>query len=659
MPVAVYVRVSTEEQRERQSIMTQREFAERYCGLHDLSIFRIYSDDGISGTVPVDRRPEASQILCDARLRKFDQLLVYRLDRLGRETKLILNAVDELEKLGVRVKSMTEEFDTGTTTGRLMLTMLSGFASHERDVIRERSVAGTQRVAQAGAWLGGIVPYGYRKVGEKRDAHLVVSEDQIPGVTMSEADVVREVFRMAAVERSSCRIIAERLNELRVPCAYTRDNRLLLRGKRKVNTSGLWGPGRIRGLIVNTTYKGAHEYGKRTKSKRAPIIRSVPPIVSDDLWQKAQASLQANLLFSQRSAKNDYLLRGLIKCTRCGRTYIGTASTRKNGKREFYYRCNGMHTRALLNGAPRCAAKSVRGDLLEQQVWADVEAFLRNPEAVLAQLHAKLADETTGGPGAADKLARLEGLLAQKVAERGRVVGLFRRGRLSEEDLDTQMDEIAKEESALNAQAKQLRGMVGQASSIAGTLRSVESLLVELRERLDGPIEWEIKRRLVEILVGGIEVETIDGETGVMTNTVVHYRFGQPGTALPVTLPRCYFGPVIRVPAKAETLGDHIRKRRLALKLRQKDVAAQLGVTESTVYNWEANTTAPDFRAMPGVIEFLGYNPVPEPTDAAERLLWQRTSQGLSQKEAARKMGLDPGTLARYERGERSAHPIK
>ncbi|MCP5110342.1 MAG: recombinase family protein, partial [bacterium] len=53
---------------------------------------------------------------------------------------------------------MTEEFDTGIATGRLMLTMLSDFASHEREVIRERSIAGTNRVAEAGAWLGGIVP---------------------------------------------------------------------------------------------------------------------------------------------------------------------------------------------------------------------------------------------------------------------------------------------------------------------------------------------------------------------------------------------------------------------------------------------------------------------------------------------------------------------
>ena len=63
---------------------------------------------------------------------------------------------------------MTEEFDTATATGRLMLTMLSGFAAHERELIRERSVAGTNRLAEAGAWLGGVVPYGYRKQGEAR-----------------------------------------------------------------------------------------------------------------------------------------------------------------------------------------------------------------------------------------------------------------------------------------------------------------------------------------------------------------------------------------------------------------------------------------------------------------------------------------------------------
>ena len=90
-------------------------------------------------------------MLEDARQRQFDQLLVFKLDRLGRDTRLILNVVAELEKHGVRTRSLTEEFDTATSTGQLMLTLLSGFAAHERELIRERSMAGSQRLAESGA----------------------------------------------------------------------------------------------------------------------------------------------------------------------------------------------------------------------------------------------------------------------------------------------------------------------------------------------------------------------------------------------------------------------------------------------------------------------------------------------------------------------------
>ncbi len=654
MAVAVYLRVSTEEQRERQSIATQRDFGERYCQLHGLMVHRVYADDGVSGTVPLERRPEGSQILRDARLGKFDQLLVYKLDRLGRETRLILNAVAELEKLGVRIRSMTEEFDTGTSTGRLILTMLSGFASHERDVIRERSVAGTYRVAEAGAWLGGIVPYGYRKVGEKRDAHLVVSEDPIPGLGMSEADVIRQVFRMA-VERKSCRVIAVRLNDLRVPCAYVRDDRLTSRGKRKERTAGVWRPGRVRSLIVSTTYKGSHQYGKRSTSKaREPISRPVPAIVTEATWNNAQKTLQDNLLFSKRSAKNQYLLRGLIKCGLCGLTYIGLAANRPNGKREFNYRCNGAHSRSIFSKTGQCKSKAVRGDHLEEQVWSDVETFLRNPEPVLQQLHARLESDAKGSEQFKKQVVRLEGLLAQKANERSRVVGLYRRGRLTDTDLDAQMEEIGKEESALEAQIAELRGKMAGADSIGANLTSAQALLEKLRKRLDEPVSWEMKRRLIEILVAGVRVDTVE-ECGVKQSKItVTYRFSQPDQPMPVVLPQHYSsGRVIRIPTEAKTVGDHIRRKRLGLKMLQREVAEKLGVVVASICNWEANESQPDFRWMPAVIQFLGYNPLPEAKTIAEKLVRQRTTLGLSQKDAATKLWVDPGTLARWERGER------
>src|SRR5438552_2624200 len=103
---------------------------------------------------------------------------------------------------------------------------------------------------------------------------------------MSEAEVIREVFRMAAVEGKCCRVIAGRLNDLRIPCAYVRDDRLLLRGKRKQRTSGVWRPGRIRGLMTNKTYMGVHEFGKRAVKERPVISRPATAIVAEATWDK-------------------------------------------------------------------------------------------------------------------------------------------------------------------------------------------------------------------------------------------------------------------------------------------------------------------------------------------------------------------------------------
>ena len=144
-------------------------------------------------------------------------------------------------------------------------------------------------------------------------------------------------------------------------------------------------------------------------------------------------------------------------------------------------------------------------------------------------------------------------------------------------------------------------------------------------------------------------------DCGVRQNEItVTYRFSQPDQPLPLVLPQSYrAGSVIRIPMKPQTIGDHIRRRRLALKMLQRDVAETIGVDETTVFTWEANTANPEIRYMPAIIRFLGYNPLPPVDGWGERLVRHRTTLGLSQEEAARRLGVDPSTLARWERGER------
>jgi transcriptional regulator with XRE-family HTH domain len=291
---------------------------------------------------------------------------------------------------------------------------------------------------------------------------------------------------------------------------------------------------------------------------------------------------------------------------------------------------------------------------LEAQVWSDVESFLRNPAPVLEQLHARLNSEAKGSDQIRKQVARLEGLLTQKATERSRVVGLYRRGRLTDADLDVQMDEIAREETALEAQIAELGGRMAGADSIAGNISSAQALLVELQKRLNQPVSWEHKRRLIEVLVAGVRVDTAE-ESGVkQARATVTYRFSQPDQPMPLVLPQSYStGRVIRIPVAPQTVGDHIRKRRLALKMLQKDVAEQIGVNKTSVFNWEANTSAPEIRYMPAIIDFLGYDPLRAAKSWGERLVRHRTTLGMTQKEAARRLGVDQGTLAKWERGER------
>ena len=299
-----------------------------------------------------------------------------------------LNAVSDLEALGVQIRSLTESFDTSTPAGRMMLTMLAGFAGLESAITisndRGRAQTGWPR---AGAWLGGIVPYGYRVEGKDKDARLVISEEPLPGINMTEADVVRFIFRQLADDRKSCPEIADHLNNLGVPPAYVKDGRKLSRGKRKQATAGIWRPGRIRSLVVNTTYRGLHQYGKRSKRGTEPIERQVPAIVEAETWERAQRTLNDHFIIARNPENRQYLLRGLIKCGMCGLTYSGVGWRGTGDQIRTYYACNGRQQYRGLYGSKgqRCPSKAISGNI-EDQVWADIVEFGRNPGAVLEQL---------------------------------------------------------------------------------------------------------------------------------------------------------------------------------------------------------------------------------------------------------------------------------
>lgn len=145
---ALYFRCSTVQQ----NLEIQTNDLRKYAEARGFEIIFEYSDFGISGAK--DKRPALDQMLKEARQRKFDCVIVWRLDRLGRNTKHLLTVLDELDSLQIPLVSLQEGFDLSTPIGRVVATVLAALSAFEREIIKERVIAGIQNAKAKGKVLG-------------------------------------------------------------------------------------------------------------------------------------------------------------------------------------------------------------------------------------------------------------------------------------------------------------------------------------------------------------------------------------------------------------------------------------------------------------------------------------------------------------------------
>jgi DNA invertase Pin-like site-specific DNA recombinase len=150
MKTALYARVSTSDKGQDPE-MQLRELRE-YCERRGWTVFAEYVDVGVSGAK--DSRPQLNKLMADAKQRRFDAILVWKLDRFGRSLKHLVSALGEFEALGVAFASLRDSFDLTTPAGRLMFNMVASFAEFERDLIRERVKAGIANRRSKGFRVG-------------------------------------------------------------------------------------------------------------------------------------------------------------------------------------------------------------------------------------------------------------------------------------------------------------------------------------------------------------------------------------------------------------------------------------------------------------------------------------------------------------------------
>jgi site-specific DNA recombinase len=519
--VAIYARVSTEDQADRQTVEGQLQFLRRLAELHQWTVAGEYVDDGVSGTIPLDRRTDGRRLLEDAARGRFGTVLLYRLDRLGRKTRVLLDAHEALERSHVAIKSATEPFDTSTPIGTFVFQLLGSIAELEKATITERMTLGRDRVARQGKWTGGPIPFGFDLDAEAR---LVPSERLVDAVNKTEADIVREVFERIAAG-SSAVLEAKRLQALGIPCA-----RRWASGKELV-CSGVWQADRVAHMIRNPAYKGCHVM----QTKAGPVERPTVSLVSAEVWERANAQLTRNRLMATRNAKHQYLLRGLVRCGICGRGYVGTTGWIAKNVDGLWYRCNGAVSSREVIAGQRCPSKAVRADRLEDEVWADCREWIRNPGKPLAEAQRQLRERMEQSANLEAERRALHEQLAEKEAERERVLTLYRRNRITVDEAERQLDAITAETADVRHLLDALQSQAALTTAFEAHLTEATALLLRLRDQLEEverTNDWATKRRVVECLVSRVVIQTHGDGPKRQATARITYAFPEAGSVV-------------------------------------------------------------------------------------------------------------------------------
>jgi site-specific DNA recombinase len=503
--IALYLRVSSEEQVERESIGTQEEFLADYCKLYGLDVAGIYKDEAVSGTVPLLERPGGRRLIEDAKAGKFASAIVYKLDRVGRTLLVVVDAHDRLMEAGVALRSATEPIDTSTPAGRLIFQMLASFAEFERSTIAERSRHGLHRAFKGGAQPGRI-PFGYDL---DEDGQFIVVEE--------EAAVVRAIITNVGAG-STLYSEAQRLNAEGVPSPGRK-----YRGKAR-EPGGKWTHTTVRKICARTAYNGTHTIS----TSKGPIEREVPAIIKPGVQQRALETLAENKRYHSRPTDRKYLLRGLIRCGVCGLHYVGHPAHCR-GEKRYYYTCSRKHREHYAKSGERCSSPYVQAGWIEDLVWQDVREFLQNPGEVLHRIRQQLEVD-----GATDDLeerhASLTKRLTQKQAEKKKYARLYAQELIDEGESETLLLDIKNQIENLRLLISSVEADIALKQEDQAVAKSAAAWLMALRKNLaeveqDTDEAFKKRHDLAKLLVEGITV----GRTEVgRTKVDITYRFGEP-----------------------------------------------------------------------------------------------------------------------------------
>ena len=304
----IYIRVSTFDQaREGFSLREQEERLKEFCKFKRYNIYKVYQDAGISAKN--DKRPAYQEMIEDVKKGNINVIVALKLDRLTRSVYDIEKLMKFVNDYECDIDCMADESNTTTSNGRMVMRIMTSVSQNEIEKCSERTKFG-----MAGAIKNGHIP-NRTGLGFKRENKKLVPDPLTK-------DIIVRIFDLY-LEGKSHQAIANIYN------------------KEKVLGKTNWYDSTIQKILSNELYKGDYVNGKRTKHPTY-YENVIEPIVSKEKWKSCQYQKLRNARHYERTAT--YLFTNKLKCSKCGNFLGGHATTKTNGKKYYYYKCNTCKT---------------------------------------------------------------------------------------------------------------------------------------------------------------------------------------------------------------------------------------------------------------------------------------------------------------------------
>ncbi len=484
MNIAAYCRVSTDKEEQISSLVHQKEFFVGYAQRNGHTLFRLYADEGITGT-SLKKRDAFNRLMQDARCGLFQAVVVKDISRLARNTVDFLVSIRELKAMGINVIFLNANMDS-MGDSEFVLTLFSAMAQEESANLSKRTKFGKRLNAQKGRVPQNL--FGYDRV-----------DNFTLAVNPEEARVVRKIFSLYIDQGMGCRSISLTLN----------------RDGDRTKFGNEWNPQGVRRVLTNPVYKGTlvnHKYeienfltGKQIRLPAEDQFHHQRPewaIVSGERFQKAQEIMASRRIrydsgepFREGRYSSKHIFSTLIKCKHCGRSFTRKTYTYVNTR--IYWRCitNDQYT------AQRCDNNIVLNEPeLIQELAGYFDSQISDKEAFISNILAALLQHSPRYGNFAPSAQETESRRKKLLSKMDRYQELYANDLISLAELKEKLAGIRQELKAADARLKEIHDAGGRAHSTEQELpRYRESILGFLR--LETVTNADLRRILDHICV--------------------------------------------------------------------------------------------------------------------------------------------------------------